>query len=149
VRRIIFSRSPLIAALVTSALLIITASEAMSGGTQVNSTNQNSFYGEIKKAPERASAKQNPLSNDPDAPRAGKKLYEQHCAECHESSSGGRNKAPTLFVNQVQQASPGALFWVITNGVVRRGMPVWSKLPEAQRWQIVTYLNSTSIIGSQ
>jgi len=26
--------------------------------------------------------------------------------------------------------------------VVRRGMPVWSKLPEQQRWQIVAFLHS-------
>ena len=37
---------------------------------------------------------------------------------------------------------PGALFWILTNGVGRRGMPVWSKLPEPQRWQIVSYLKS-------
>jgi hypothetical protein len=43
---------------------------------------------------------------------------------------------------EVQQATPGALFWILTNGVVRHGMPVWSKLPEAQRWQIVTFLMS-------
>jgi len=30
----------------------------------------------------------------------------------------------------------------LTNGVVRRGMPVWSKLPEAQRWQLVRYLQT-------
>jgi mono/diheme cytochrome c family protein len=42
----------------------------------------------------------------------------------------------------VQQATPGTLFWILTNGVVRRGMPVWSKLPEPQRWQIVSYLKS-------
>ncbi len=42
----------------------------------------------------------------------------------------------------MQEAAPGAIFWLITNGVVRRGMPVWSKLPEPQRWQIVRYLKS-------
>jgi hypothetical protein len=26
--------------------------------------------------------------------------------------------------------------------VVRKGMPVWSKLPEPQRWQLVTYIQS-------
>jgi hypothetical protein len=40
------------------------------------------------------------------------------------------------------QSTPGTLFWILTNGVVRRGTPVWSKLPEAQRWQIVSYLKS-------
>ena len=32
--------------------------------------------------------------------------------------------------------------WLITNGVVRRGMPAWSKLPEPQRWQIIVFLRS-------
>jgi len=34
------------------------------------------------------------------------------------------------------------LFWLLSSGVTRKGMPVWSKLPEAQRWQIVRYLKS-------
>jgi mono/diheme cytochrome c family protein len=34
------------------------------------------------------------------------------------------------------------LFWILTNGVVRHGMPVWSKLPEPQRWQLVSYVKS-------
>ena len=50
-------------------------------------------------------------------------------------------------LGQVQQASPGTLFWILTNGVVRRGMPVWSKLPEPQRWQIVSYLKSLTPAG--
>jgi hypothetical protein len=36
----------------------------------------------------------------------------------------------------------------LTNGVVRRGMPVWSKLPEPQRWQLVTYLKSLGVSAS-
>jgi len=47
-----------------------------------------------------------------------------------------------LLREEVQQATPGTLFWILTNGVVRRGMPVWSKLPEPERWQIVTFLQS-------
>jgi mono/diheme cytochrome c family protein len=47
-----------------------------------------------------------------------------------------------LLREEVQQATPGTIFWVLTNGVVRHGMPVWSKLPEPQRWQLVTYLRS-------
>jgi mono/diheme cytochrome c family protein len=34
------------------------------------------------------------------------------------------------------------LYYILTNGVVRKGMPVWSKLPEPQRWQLVSYLKS-------
>jgi mono/diheme cytochrome c family protein len=97
---------------------------------------------EFAKVPEKARAKSNPLAEDSDAPVAGRKLFEQHCAECHGNTAEGGSKAPSLRSEEVQQATPGTLFWILTNGVVRRGMPVWSKLPEPQRWQIVTYLKS-------
>jgi len=54
----------------------------------------------------------------------------------------GGTKGPDLRVDQVRGAAPVALFWILSNGVVRRGMPVWSKLPEPERWQIVSFLNS-------
>jgi hypothetical protein len=54
----------------------------------------------------------------------------------------GGKKAPSLQPEEVQRATPATLFWILTDGVVRRGMPVWSKLPEPQRWQIVTFLKS-------
>jgi mono/diheme cytochrome c family protein len=101
-------------------------------------------YAEFARVPEKARGKSNPLAEDPDAPRAGRKLFEQHCAECHGYEAAGGRKAPSLRAEEVQTATPGTLFWILTNGVVRRGMPVWSKLPEPQRWQIVTYIKSLS-----
>ena len=108
-----------------------------------NSKKKYSVYAEIAKAPGKFRSKQNPLKNDPEAITAGGNLYEQHCAECHGSKAEGRRKrGPSLLVLEVHSAEPGAIFWVLTNGVVRRGMPVWSKLPEPQRWQLVTFLQS-------
>jgi mono/diheme cytochrome c family protein len=104
--------------------------------------NDESVYGEIAKAPAEARAKRNPFENDAKAIAARSKLFEQHCAECHGNMAEGSKKAPSLREDEVQRAEPGALFWVLTNGVVRRGMPVWSKLPEPQRWQIVSFLKS-------
>jgi len=101
-----------------------------------------SVYAELRKAPAKALAKRNPLESDPEAVAAGGKLFEMHCAECHGALADGGKKGPSLRVDDVQQASPGALFWLLTNGVVRRGMPVWSKLPEPQRWQLVSYIRS-------
>src|SRR5262249_13582701 len=95
------------------------------------------YYAEFAKVPERARARRNPMESNPDAVAAGTKLFEQHCAECHGSGAEGGKKAPSLRAEEVQQATDGTLFWILTNGVVRRGMPVWSKLPEPQRWQIV------------
>ena len=100
------------------------------------------IYAELQKAPEKARNRANPLQNDPDAVAAGAILFEQHCAECHGNAAEGSRKAPSLLVPEVQNATPGTLFWVITNGVVRKKMPVWSKLPEPQRWQLVRYIKS-------
>jgi mono/diheme cytochrome c family protein len=99
-------------------------------------------YAALSKVPEKARAKSNPLENDPGAVAAGEKLFQEHCAECHGTSADGGKKGVSLRSEEVKQATPGALFWILTNGVVRQGMPVWSKLPEPQRWQIVTFLRS-------
>jgi cytochrome c oxidase cbb3-type subunit 2 len=106
------------------------------------SAHDNSVYAELAKAPRKAATRRNPLAADHDAVAAGGKLFAQHCAECHGDMAEGGKKAPSLLVDDVQQATPGALFWLLTNGVVRRGMPVWSKLPEPQRWQLVTFIKS-------
>jgi mono/diheme cytochrome c family protein len=105
-------------------------------------TNKKWNYAELAKVPVKLRVKRNPFESDPDAAAAGGKLFEQHCAECHGRKGEGGRKGPSLLRTEVQQASPGALYWILTNGVVRRGMPVWSKLPEPQRWQIVTFLES-------
>jgi mono/diheme cytochrome c family protein len=99
-------------------------------------------YAELGKAPRKARTRRNPLEGNRDAVAAGSKLFALHCAECHGETAEGSRKAPSLLADPVQQATPGTLFWILTNGVVRRGMPVWSKLPEPQRWQIVSYLKS-------
>jgi mono/diheme cytochrome c family protein len=105
-------------------------------------------YAELAKAPEKARAKRNPMAVDPDAIAAGANLFDQHCAECHGDTGEGSRKGPSLLKEPVQAATPGALFWLLTNGVVRRGMPVWSKLPEPQRWQLVTYIKSLGLPAS-
>lgn len=101
-----------------------------------------SVYAELAKAPRKAAARRNPLEQDPDAFAAGAKLFDLHCAECHGEMAEGGKKGPSLRADEVQRATPGTLFWILTNGVVRRGMPVWSKLPEPQRWQLVSYIKA-------
>ena len=102
-------------------------------------------YAELQKAPEKARKRVNPLQDDPEAVAGGTILFEQHCAECHGDGAQGGKKGPSLRVSEVQSAAPGAIFWVLTNGVVRKGMPVWSKLPEPQRWQLVRYIQTLGL----
>jgi len=127
-------------------LLAVSQSFAQNSGPVVK--HKDYFYAEIAKAPEKARARVNPLAADREAVEAGSNLFEQHCAECHGDSADGGRKGPSLRVREVQDATPGALFWLLTNGVVRRGMPVWSKLPEPQRWQLVSYIKSLGIRAS-
>ena len=49
---------------------------------------------------------------------------------------------PVVGCDVVRCNKSGEIFWILTNGVVRRGMPAWSKLPAEQRWQIITWLKS-------
>jgi len=118
--------------------LAASGARAQSGGGE----SSRRFSEALATAPERARARQNPMERDPDAVAAGGKLFEQHCAECHGQKANGTRRAPSLLGRAMQQAPAGAIFWVLTNGVVRHGMPVWSKLPEPERWQIVAFLKS-------
>jgi mono/diheme cytochrome c family protein len=127
----------------TSAFALFTIpSCAAQKDLSASSRKDDSVYAELAKAPKKAVVRRNPIESDPEAVAAGANLFDQHCAECHGDMAEGGRKAPSLLADNVQQSTPGTLFWILTNGVVRRGMPVWSKLPEAQRWQIVSYLKS-------
>lgn len=94
----------------------------------------------LQQAPTAAVSMRNPLERDESARRAGVKLYARECASCHGPNREGRGKAPSLKRPEVYQAPPGALFWVLRNGSLHRGMPSFAHLPEPQRWQIITFL---------
>ena len=96
----------------------------------------------VQQAPDGAVTLQNPYYGQDAAKRAGAKLFQRHCGSCHGQDAAGQNHAPALASPEVRNAPPGALFWVLRNGSLRRGMPSFSHLPEQQRWQIVTYLKT-------
>jgi len=123
-------------------LLVVSSSLAKQ---QKNWNDKPDVYAELGKVPEKARNRPNPLENDPDAVAAGRLLFEDHCGECHGDRAEGGKKGPSLRAPDVQNATPGAIFWLLTNGVVRKGMPVWSRLPEPRRWQLVRYLKSLGI----
>ena len=105
-------------------------------------THGQSVYAALLKVPIAAQVRKNPFEGNAREIAAGGKLFEQHCADCHGKKAAGTRHGPSLLREEVQQATPGTLFWILTNGVVWHGMPVWSKLPEPERWQIVTFLQS-------
>ena len=94
----------------------------------------------VHHAPARTASRINPLEGNDQARRAGAKLYARECAACHGQNRQGRGSAPSLIQTEVFQAPAGALFWVLRNGSLNRGMPSFAHLPEPQRWQIITFL---------
>ena len=64
--------------------------------------NRKSTYAALAEAPEKACARKNPFEGDTQAVAAGKKLFEQHCADCHGRKAGGTRKGPSLQREEVQ-----------------------------------------------
>ncbi len=97
---------------------------------------------QLSKAPPSAQSLKNPYAGQAEAAAAGRKLFEQHCAQCHGQDARGLERAADLHSPAIQDAPPGVLFWALRNGRVRKGMPSWSQLPDQRLWQIVTYLKT-------
>lgn len=93
-------------------------------------------------APEGAASKMNPLAGRPETAAGGRKVFEQRCTTCHGDDGRGTSRGPDLLAADVQAQSDGALFWKIGSGDSRAGMPSFSVLPEAQRWQLVLHLRA-------
>lgn len=100
-------------------------------------------------APESAAAVKNPLTDNATAVAAGKKIYEDRCADCHGSKGKGDGpgaadldpKPGDLSKSSMNDQSDGALFWKVTEG--KKPMPTYkSKLSEEQRWQVVNYVRT-------
>lgn len=98
----------------------------------------------IQQAPPSQPQMENPFEREDTARQAGAKLYARECAACHGARREGIGKAPPLARTGVYGAAPGALFWVLRNGSLRHGMPSFAHLPEAQRWQIITFLKEAA-----
>jgi mono/diheme cytochrome c family protein len=99
----------------------------------------------LKRVPQQDHIRPNPYADNKDAVAAGGILFERNCAPCHGKTADGIGSRPSLRSTRVQTATDGELHWLLTNGDLRHGMPSWSRLPDAQRWQIVRYLRSLPV----
>jgi mono/diheme cytochrome c family protein len=96
----------------------------------------------IQRVPGKAATRSNPFEGQKRAKLTGAKLFARECAACHGTDGAGNGRTPPLNQADVQEAAPGILFWILRNGSLKRGMPSFAHLPEAQRWQIVTYVKT-------
>jgi mono/diheme cytochrome c family protein len=97
----------------------------------------------LKKVPATEHAKTNPFEAQGDAVAAGRRVFAEHCSHCHGENAQGTKKRPSLHSDRIQhEATVGDLHWILTNGNMGKGMPPWTKLPDEQLWQVITYLKS-------
>jgi mono/diheme cytochrome c family protein len=97
-------------------------------------------------APPEYASTANPLASRPEAAAGGAKIFAQRCATCHGRDGRGTRKAPSLADPSVHEEGDGALFWKISSGNARSGMPAFSFLPELQRWQLVLHIGSLAAV---
>ena len=85
----------------------------------------------------------NPLAGQTAAAEAGALIYRDHCLQCHKADAmGDGRKKPPLRSERIRTATDGDIEWFLRQGDLGHGMPSWSSLPEAQRWQLIAYLRS-------
>jgi len=93
-------------------------------------------------APADALTVKNPYAGQAQAVVAGKDIYTRNCGACHGIGGKGTGNVPPLARGKVQTTPAGAIFWYITRGDKDNGMPSWAGLPEQQRWQVISYIQS-------
>jgi glucose/arabinose dehydrogenase/mono/diheme cytochrome c family protein len=93
-------------------------------------------------APSSSAQEKNPYAGQDTAVRAGAGLYATNCASCHGANGQGTGNVPPLLQGPAQSAPDGEVFWFITTGSIKDGMPAWGTLTEQQRWQLVSYVKS-------
>ena len=95
------------------------------------------------RVPAKDHARSNPLAGNPGAAAPGARIYSDHCAQCHKADArGDGGKHPSLRGDRLRPVTDGDLEWFLRQGDLAHGMPSWSSLPRAQRWQLVAYLRS-------
>jgi mono/diheme cytochrome c family protein len=97
----------------------------------------------LAKVPAREHERVNPYKQQKEAVLAGHRVFLEHCAPCHGQNAEGGEKRPSLRSDRIQLgATDGDLHWLIVNGNMKRGMPSWAKIPDQQRWQVISYIKS-------
>ena len=91
----------------------------------------------------------NPVPVTPEVLARGLAEYREHCLVCHGASGlkpsgiarGLNPDAPDLAASDVQEASDGELFQVISAGIRMSGMPAFSKSESPETlWKLVAFV---------
>ena len=97
----------------------------------------------------RSDTQANPLSGDPAAAAAGKRLFDASCVACHGAAGAGTERAPALDSGRFKHGDDDFdVFQTIQKGVAGTQMPPFSSLRAEELWQLVSYVRSLSRLSS-
>ena len=97
-------------------------------------------------APATAKKLKNPLQATEANIAAGKTLYTRKCVTCHgEDGKGSGNMAAKMKVKPadltaLHERTEGEIYWVITNGIPKSGMPAMKTASAEDRWKLTLYV---------
>jgi len=119
--------------------IIATALAGLACSTAAQTTSATSKW----QAPPDAANTANSETQNPAAASIGRKRFMRACVTCHQEDGRGQAAAAAnLRTSEAQAQSDGALFWKISNGNAKSGMPSFASLPETDRWDIVIFLRT-------
>lgn len=94
----------------------------------------------------------NPLTNDPNAAKAGEYEFRINCALCHGLGAHGGGRGPDLTRAQKKHAHSDAdMFQVISNGIAGTAMPANGTngqgvgMTDEEIWQLIAYIRSVEV----
>lgn len=84
----------------------------------------------------------NPFTDNADAIKAGEKLFDAKCADCHGGDAMGQSGPDLTDDAWIYGGSDAAVFETIANGR-KGGMPSWrSELSRDDIWKVMAYVRS-------
>lgn len=98
-------------------------------------------------APASAKKLKNPLKADEETIAAGRALFNKNCASCHgedgksktDVAAAMKKKPTNLTAKEMSGITDGEIYWVVTNGIKKNGMPAF-KVKAQARWQMTLYV---------
>lgn len=93
----------------------------------------------------------NPLSGDPDAIKAGHKLFNTWCAQCHGSKANGESPVFSGYAADLRKFSQGYTEFarIVVEGRTERRMPPWDGVLDGEQVSdIGAYLETLAIEGA-
>jgi mono/diheme cytochrome c family protein len=85
----------------------------------------------------------------------GRKLYRQHCVQCHgapgvspDPLGFGLRPAPPNLVEAAREWKAADIYWVVKHGLTKTGMPAWEyRLDEQQLWELTAFVKMLPAIS--